>query len=101
MKTLKEIEEKIKETTGKIYLRMRVMDLREYNAKTHGKDRILEKSFGWLVGLGMAKGIYGLEKSVNFTKGAIAWQIEVELCNPKTPYEQGKKEALSWCIGGD
>jgi len=36
-----------------------------------------------------------------FTKGAIAWQIEVELCNPKTPYEQGKKEALSWCIGGD
>ena len=97
MKTLKEIEEKIKNIRGKVYVRMRLINVREYGTAYHGEDEPMNNSLGWLVGLGMAKGIFSTyQNGINDTKKEI---VLASPPYPKTPYEQGIKEALEWCLG--
>jgi len=90
MKSLKKIEVKIQG-----------IDIEETEKKDipiFTVDSEIQK--GWLVGLGMAK---AWKKAL--TKEAFVVrmgnEIEVVLFEPKTPYEQGIKEALEWVLEGD
>lgn len=94
-----EIEEKIKWETDRIYFQSGIESRED-----------LEKRMGWLVGLATARTIWNRE----ILDGQLEHDPQVEyifqkyikeesdrLGTPKTPYEQGEKEALKWVLEGD
>jgi hypothetical protein len=83
MKTLKEIETKIKDTTYDIDW--------AYSQQMVVPEEI-DRRMGWLVGLGMAKAWLSTGQKEEI---AMWIYLSVEV-NP--PYEQGEKEALEWCL---
>ena len=93
MKTLKEIETEIEETRTQLEQVCEILGIRgEWYCPDSEKSKLKTRLEGWLVGLGMAKGISG-------TSYLFDDRYKVrEMKEPKTPYEQGIKEALEWCL---
>ena len=92
------------------------MKLKEIEAKINEVDYAIDKEVergelkpsttrGWLVGLAIATTVWNI-KVVD--SGAITQRYELfeygmvleikRLGTPKTPYEQGIKESLEWCL---
>ena len=106
MKTLKEIEDKLK--------KIRTLDAGAWSTRTCTKAKEArlfikadaQRFQGWIEGLGIAKGTYyevvfinGGSVNVEF-RDSIGWALD-RVGELKTPYEQGIKEALTWCLEGD
>jgi len=56
---------------------------------------IIHKWEGWLVGLGMAKGMVNSDTSISMDENFIS-HLLVEYSTKTSPYEIGIKEALEW-----
>ena len=99
MKTLKEIEEKIKENLRE---EAGAWGTREHTHAREARANIredAEKYQGWLVGLGIAKGILLVGNSPKERKDYIIIARGMNRHFEPTPYEQGIKEALEWVLG--